>query len=91
MTDAVAVQLITTLGTIVTSVTVVITGYLNRRRTDEKGDELHRRFDSLAQRDSGAHSLAEFQAMAAADLRRRDRPRHTPLSTEMQPGPDDPH
>ena len=82
MSDAVAIQLITSVTTLVT---VVVTGYLNRRATRNENDALHKRFDTLAQRDSGAHSLEEFQAMAAADLHRSDRQRRTPLSTDVQP------
>ena len=79
MTDAVAIQLITQIGTIAT---VLLTGYFNRRATKDKAEELHKRFDALAQRDSGAHSLAEFQALAAADIRRSDRELRTPLQND---------
>jgi len=81
VTDAVAIQIITTVGTVVT---VIVTGYFNRRATKEKADELHKRFDTLAQRDSGAHSLEEFRAMALADVRHHARTLHTPLSSEIQ-------
>ncbi len=71
LSDAVAIQLITTVGTIIT---VAVTGYLNRRTTRKEGKELHKRFDTLAQRDSGAHSMTELHAGAAVDTVERVRP-----------------
>jgi hypothetical protein len=80
VTDAVAIQLITTVGTIAT---VIVTGWFNRRTTRGQSEELHKKIGEkfeLAVRDSGAHALKQYE-----ELYQRDRPMRTPLSTEAQP------
>ena len=50
MTDAVAIQLITTAGTVIT---VLVSGWLNRKTTRDKADEIHKKIDTMATTKTG--------------------------------------